>query len=202
MVVVPALANFRERHPSIEIEMLGRVDLSNLTRRDADLALRTVRPERGDLLVRRVGAVDLALYCSRAYAERCNLGDGPVDFAKVEIITWVEEMAMLRGGPWLAERAAESAVALRVNTTRLLFDACRAGLGLAVLPCFGADQEPDLVCLMPPEEVLSVDAWVVMHRDLAQTARVRAVAEFLAGLGPRLSRARGQNRAIAEDDWH
>jgi DNA-binding transcriptional LysR family regulator len=93
-------------------------------------------------------------------------------------------------------------VALRVNTTRLLYDACRAGLGLAVLPCFGADREPDLVCLMPPEEVLSVDAWVVMHRDLAQTARVRAVAEFLAGLGPRLSRDRGRNRPLVEDDWH
>ena len=202
MVIVPALPELRARHPGIEVEMLGRIDLSNLTRRDADLALRTVRPERGDLLVRRIGAVDLAVYCSRSYAEAHGLGKGPVDFAKVEIITWVEEMAMLRAGPWLAERAADAVVSLRVNTTRLLYDACRAGLGLAVLPCFGADHEPDLVCLMPPEEVLSVDAWVVMHRDLAQTARVRAVAEFLAGLGPRLSRDRGRNRPLAEDEWH
>lgn len=202
MVIVPALPEFRAKHPGIEIEMLGRIDLSNLTRRDADLALRTVRPERGDLLVRRIGAVDLALYCSRSYAAARGLGTGPVDFAKVEIVTWVEEMAMLRAGPWLAERAADSVVSLRVNTTRLLYDACRAGLGLAVLPCFGADHEPDLVCLMPPEEVLSVDAWVVMHRDLAQTARVRAVAEFLAGLGPRLGRDRGRNRPLLEDEWH
>jgi len=202
MVVVPALPEFRAQHQGIEIEILGRIDLSNLTRRDADIALRTVRPERGDLLIRRIGAVDLGVYCSRSYAEAHSLGEGAVDFAQVEIITWVEEMAMLRGGPWLAERAADSVVALRVNTTRLLFDACRAGLGLAVLPCFGADREPDLVCLMPPEQVLSVEAWVVMHRDLAQTARVRAVAEFLAELGPRLSRARGQNRPAAEDEWH
>ena len=202
MVVVPALPEFRAQHQGIEIEILGRIDLSNLTRRDADIALRTVRPERGDLLIRRIGAVDLGVYCSRSYAEAHSLGEGAVDFAQVEIITWVEEMAMLRGGPWLAERAADAVVALRVNTTRLLFDACRAGLGLAVLPCFGADREPDLVCLMPPEQVLSVEAWVVMHRDLAQTARVRAVAEFLAELGPRLSRARGQNRPAAEDEWH
>jgi len=202
MVVVPALPEFRAQHQGIEIEILGRIDLSNLTRRDADIALRTVRPERGDLLIRRIGAVDLGVYCSRSYAEAHSLGEGAVDFAQVEIITWVEEMAMLRGGPWLAERAADSVVALRVNTTRLLFDACRAGLGLAVLPCFGADREPDLVCLMPPEQVLSVEAWVVMHRDLAQTARVRAVAEFLAELGPRLSRARGQNLPAAEDEWH
>jgi DNA-binding transcriptional LysR family regulator len=203
MVVVPALAEFRVRHSSIDIELLGRIDLSNLTRRDADIALRTVRPERGDLLVRRIGAVDLGVYCSKAYAARRSLDPAGFDFAKVELITWVEEMATLRGGQWLAERASEAPVALRVNTTRLLFDACRAGLGVAVLPCFGADADPALVCVMPPEQVLSVDAWVVMHRDLAQTARVRVVAEFLASLGPRLSRDRGSNRAAtAEDDWH
>ena len=202
MVLVPALPGFRIAHPGIEVEILGRTDLANLTRRDADLALRTVRPERGELLVRRIGAVDLAVYASRSYAQARGLGAGEVDFARVEIITWVEEMATLRGGPWLAERAAESPVTLRVNTTRLLFDACRAGLGLAILPCFGADAEPGLVCVIPPEQVLSIDAWVVMHRDLAKTARVRAAADFLVSLGPRLGRDRRSNRSTPEDDWH
>jgi DNA-binding transcriptional LysR family regulator len=202
MVVAPAVLEFRERNPGIELEIVGRTDLSNLTRRDADVALRTVRPEKGDLLVRRIGAVDLALYASRNYAESRRVGPGDFDFARVEILTWVEEMATLRGGPWLAERAEHSSVALRVNTTRLLFDACRAGLGVAILPCFGADRDPDLVCLMPPQEVLSIDAWVVMHRDLSQTARVRAAAEFLASLGPRLGRTRPTNRPGPEDDWH
>ena len=202
MVVAPALPQFRAAHPSIEVEIIGRADLSNLTRRDADLALRTVRPEKGDLLVRRIGAVDLAVYASRGYAQAHGLDGGEVDFAQVEIVTWVEEMATLRGGAWLAERAMESPVALRVNTTRLLFDACRAGLGLAILPCFGADIEPGIVCVIPPERVLSIDAWVVMHRDLAKTARVRAAAEFLVSLGPRLGRDRRSNRAAAEDDWH
>lgn len=202
MVIVPALPEFRARHAGIDVEILGRVDLTNLTRRDADVALRAVRPEKGDLLVRRIGAVDLAVYCSKAYAATRQLG-ARFDFAKVELITWVEEMATLRGGAWLAERASDAPVALRVNTTRLLFDACRAGLGVAVLPCFGADLDPALVCLLPPEQVLSVDAWVVMHRDLAQTARIRVVADFLASLGPRLSRDRGSNRAAtAEDEWH
>ena len=202
MVIVPALPEFRARHAGIEVEILGRIDLSNLTRRDADIALRTVRPEKGDLLVRRIGTIDLGVYCSKAYAAQRRLDASQFEFGKVELVTWVEEMATLRGGPWLAERAADAPVALRVNTTRLLFNACRAGLGVAVLPCFGADPDPALVCVVPPQQVLSVDAWVVMHRDLAQTARVRVVADFLASLGPRLSRDRGSNRATAEDDWH
>ena len=201
MVITPALPEFKLQHPGIELEIIGRIDLANLSRRDADVALRTVRPEKGDLLVRRIGAVDLGVYASRKYAEAHCLGAGPLDFASVDIITWVEEMSTLRGGQWLAKRAIESKVAVRVNSTRLLYDACRAGLGVAVLPCFGADADADLVCLMPPEEVLSVDAWVVMHRDLATTARIRAAADFLASLGPRLSRPRLRS-AEREDGWH
>jgi hypothetical protein len=67
---------------------------------------------------------------------------------------------------------------------------------------FTVDRDPDLVCVMPPERVLSIDAWVVMHRDLAQTSRVRAVADFIASLGPKLGRDRRSNRATGEQDWH
>lgn len=200
MVIVPALPSFKALHPGIEIEMIGRMDLANLSRRDADVALRTVRPVKGDLLVRRVGVVDLGVYASRSYSAARGLGSGPLDFRSVDIVTWVEELATLRGGQWLARRAAESTVALRVNSTRLLFDACRAGLGVAILPCFGADLDPDLVCLMAPEDVLSVDAWVVFHHDLSTTARVRAAAEFLASLGPKLSRP-GAMRPLPDGDW-
>src|SRR5438045_3651035 len=55
MVVMPGLAAFHALHPGIELEVVAKFDLANLTRRDADLALRTVRPEKGDLLVRRIG---------------------------------------------------------------------------------------------------------------------------------------------------
>jgi len=201
MVIVPALPAFHQRHPDIEVEITARLDLSSLTRRDADIALRTVRPEKGDLLMRRIGAVDLAVYASRGYAAAHGLRGGPVDFAGLEIVTWLEELATLRGGAWFAEHAADSAVVLRVNTTRLIYEACRAGLGLAILPCFGADADPDLVCVVPPADVRSVDAWVVMHRDLAQTARVRAVADLLVSLGPSLGRS-APACAPADEGWH
>jgi DNA-binding transcriptional LysR family regulator len=201
MVIVPALPEFKSKHPGVELEIIGRLDLANLSRRDADVALRTARPEKGDLMVRRIGAVDLGVYASRKYAAARGLEAGPLDFRSVDVITWIEERATLRGGQWLAQRAIDSPVGVRVNSTRLLYEACRAGLGVAVLPCFSADLDGDLVCLVPPEQVLSVDAWVVMHRDLAKTARIRAAADFLASLGPRLGRPRSNSQA-PEDDWH
>lgn len=188
MVIIPNLAAFVARHPGIAVELVSAMSVVNLTRRDADIALRSVRPDAGDLMVRRVGAVDIAVYGSRSYVEARGITPGAVDFGKVETITWIEEMAGLRGGPWLATHAAAARVALHVNSSRLLYAACAAGLGLAVLPCFGGDHDPSLVCVVPPEEVQTLDLWLVVHRDLASTPRVRAVIDFLVELGPKFSR--------------
>jgi DNA-binding transcriptional LysR family regulator len=197
MVVVPHLAPFISQHPQLAIELVGGMPTVNLTRRDADIALRSTRPETGDLMVRRIGGVDLAVYASKAYAAARGVAPRAFDFAKVETITWIEEMAGLRGGPWLAKHAAGSRVALQVNTSRLLYAACVAGLGVAVLPCFGGDTDPDLVCLVPPEEVQTLDLWVVVHRDLATMPRVRAVMDYLVTLGPLFSR----QKVEGDIDW-
>lgn len=188
MVIVPHLAPFTTQHPDVAIELMAGLSTVNLSRRDADIALRSVRPETGDLLMRRIGGVDLAVYASRLYAVARGVSRGAFDFARVETITWIEEMSGLRGGAWLAAHSAVSRVALRVNTSRLLYAACVAGLGVAVLPCFGGDADPSLVCLVPPEEVQTLDLWMVVHRDLAPMPRVRAVMDYLASLGPLFSR--------------
>lgn len=190
MVIVPHLAPLTSQHPQLAIEIMAGLPTVNLTRREADIALRSVRPEAGDLMMRRIGGVDLAVYASRAYAAARGVGPRSFDFAKVETINWIEEMAGLRGGPWLASHSTASRVALRVNTSRLLYAACISGLGVAVLPCFGGDTDPSLVCLVPPEEVQTLDLWMVAHRDLATMPRVRAVMDYLVTLGPLFSRQR------------
>jgi DNA-binding transcriptional LysR family regulator len=74
---------------------------------------------------------------------------------------------------------------LASDSARVHFAACKAGMGVAILPSRLADREPNLVCLLPTERVLAVELWVVVHRDLIRTARVRAVMDFLVNLTPR-----------------
>jgi DNA-binding transcriptional LysR family regulator len=188
MVVIPNLPPFVASHPGLELDIVASSTTVSLTRRDADVALRSTRPDTGDLIVRRVGGVDLGLYASRDYAEARGLTEANFDFAKAETITWIEEMAGLRGGQWLAQNSVGSRVALHVNSTRLLYSACTSGLGVAILPCFGADLDPSLVCLVSPERIQTSDLWLVVHRDLASVPRIRAVMEFLSGLGPKFAR--------------
>ena len=71
------------------------------------------------------------------------------------------------------------------DSARVHYAACKAGVGVAILPSRLADRERDLICLLPAERVLAVELWVVVHRDLVHTARVRAVMDFLVEVAPK-----------------
>ena len=102
------------------------------------------------------------------------------DFSQIEVISWTEEWAHLRGGAWFANHAPKAPIALAANSTRLHHAACRAGVGVTILPCFAGEADCELICLVPPERVLSIDLWLVVHRDLSRTARVRARSWILS----------------------
>ena len=179
-VIAPKLADFRRCYPGISLEIVARMDLVNLTRREADIALRGMRPAQGDFVIRRAGSWHFGLYAAKTYAEAHDLKPGLSDLSRAEIITWTEEWAHLRGGSWFAEHARGAPVVLASDSRRVHQAACKAGIGVAILPCAVADLEPDLICLLPPERVLSIELWLVVHRDLVRTARVRAVMDFLS----------------------
>jgi DNA-binding transcriptional LysR family regulator len=102
----------------------------------------------------------------------------------IDVISWTEEHRF-RGGDWFAKNAKNAPVVFAANSRHIQYAACKAGLGAAILPCLTADNDPDLVRLPPPERVRSVPLWMVAHQDLARTARVRAVMDFLADIAPR-----------------
>src|SRR6266436_338667 len=178
LIIAPRLAHFRHRFPGISLELVAQQGLTNLTRREADVALRTVRPDRGDYVVRQAGWWSLGLYAATSYVESHGLGRGFSDLSQLDIITWTDECAHLRGGSWFAQHAPRSPIALATNSRRIQHAACKAGMGVAILPCWIADRDPDLICLLPPQSVMTVELWLVAHRDLDRTARMRAVVDF------------------------
>lgn len=183
-VIAPNLPKFRQSFPGITLEVVASWDVVNLTRREADIALRTVRPRHGDFVIRRAGSWKCGLYAARRYAEAHHLRPGLDDLSKVEIITWTEEGTDFRGGPWFARHAGGATVAFTANSRQVQYAACSAGLGAAILPCVAADHDPDLIRLLPAERVRALDLWLVVHRDLLRTARVRAVMDFLIEVVP------------------
>jgi DNA-binding transcriptional LysR family regulator len=188
MIVAPKLGEFTARYPDISLEIVAGFEVANLARREADIGLRTVAPAKGDFLVRHVGWWNLGLYATRDYAEAHGLRPGASDLSNVGIIAWDAEHAHLGGGPWLAEHAPDARVVVSANSWLIQQAACRAGVGVAVLPCVAADRDPELIRLRSSDQVVSSKLWLVVHRDLARTARVRAVMDFLDEIVPKRGR--------------
>jgi DNA-binding transcriptional LysR family regulator len=177
-LVIPALPRFVARHPQLRLEIVTTTAAVELGRRDADLALRLVRPSHGNLKARRLGAMSYGVYGHRDYLARHPApADDPL--AGRAMITWDEAHAHLPAAQWLAKRAPEAHVVLAVSTLRAQIAAARAGLGLAIIPDFLVT-DPDLVRVLAPGDVFSDGVWLVLHADLAASSRVRAVADFLA----------------------
>jgi len=184
VIVAPKLPEFRRLHPGIVLEVVSSWEVANLTRREADVAIRTVRPTHGDYVIRQTGVWNCALYVSKPYAHAHKLVADVNEMPEVEVISWTEEHRF-RGGDWFDKHAPNAPVIFAANSRHIHYAACKAGLGAAILPCLTADNDRDLVRLLPPQRVRSVPLWLVAHRDLIRTARVRAVMDFLADVAPK-----------------
>jgi DNA-binding transcriptional LysR family regulator len=184
VIVAPRLLEFRRSHPGILLEIVSSWDVVNLTRREADVAIRTVRPTQGDYVIRQTGVWNCALYVAKPFAKAHNLAADMNEMPAIDVISWTEEHRF-RGGDWFDKHAQNAPIVFAANSRQIQYAACKAGLGAAILPCLTADNDPDLMRLLPPEKVRSVPLWLVAHRDLLRTARVRAVMDFLAHIAPK-----------------
>lgn len=182
LIIIPALPSLYTRYPGIVVELVTGISSVNLSKHEADLALRLTRPEQGNVNIKRLGTQNFGLYASRGYAERLGVGNNRNRFDDVDFITWTEGFSNLPMTGWVAQVLNGRAPRLMTSSLYAQVVAVRSGLGVAVLPCFIADLEPDFVRLPFEGEIVSQEIWLVIHRNLAASSRVRAVATFLQDL--------------------
>src|SRR5580704_1920237 len=158
----------------ITLELLQSLQPANLTRREADLALRHQPPESGDYYVAKLGTFAVAVYRRRgeetdawvAYTEEQSQGQSH------EPARWVQRQVEETGMP----------VALRASTLLMHVEAIRAGTGRGVIPCYIGDGHPLLERLTAPIPELAATYWLIVHRDLRRAPCVRAVVDWMKAL--------------------
>jgi DNA-binding transcriptional LysR family regulator len=184
-LLMPMLASFRTAHPEIVLELAASNAILNLSRRDADVAIRpSVEPP--DMLVgRRVGAVAFALYASADYLKR-----KPARL-KLEEHDWAapdDSLAHLRAAQWIDATVPAARIVFRTGSLQALLVAVCAGIGVAPVPCYLGDREPGLRRLGGLMDDFAAGLWLLTHPDLRRVARIRAFMDFmapaLAGYGP------------------
>ena len=174
--LIPHLAELQRQQPALDLEVTAERRVVSLQRHHADIALRLGRPERGELLGRRVARVAYGFYAAPRWADRVKRGEAP------EFIGFDEAGAQFPEALWLARRFGRSRFAVRCNNQVGQIAAARVGCGVAMLPRFLAADDPALVEVplseMPPMREL----WLLTRPDIQKTPRFRVVADFLIDL--------------------
>lgn len=184
-LLVPSLPILRERHPRLLLEVAVDQRIFDLTRREADLALRLGRPREAGLVMRKVGDLAYGLYAARGQPAARR---GKVDFENDPFVGFDDSLASVPQERWLAKVAPSRRLVFRCNSSLSLLAAVRAGMGVALLPCFVAASDPALVRLAAPEPIQH-ELWILFHADLGRTPRVRAVIEWVDEV---VKRAKGE----------
>lgn len=174
--ILPSLNGLMEKYPDLRVEVLSGVQSVNLHRRDADLAIRMVKPESGNLTLKRLGKVGFGLYS----ADTGLAGSTDVAFNHAQYIGWPESHQHLPAARWITRTLRGRPCRVEANTLLAQLSAVSAGLGLGVLPHFMA-RKNGLQCVNAD---IGVDQtlWLMMHSDLAHSRRVRVVADHLIAL--------------------
>ncbi len=175
----PHLLTFRQKYPGIEIDMISGNAFFNLSKGEADIALRLCRNPPQELVGEKIAVLGWALYASHDYLTEHGRPDSPEDLANHFIVTGDESMPQITATSWLRSYTSEEAVVLRSNSTMNLFNAIKAGIGMGMLPCHIGDSEPTLEAVFPPGAALTSDLWILTHSALRKTAAVSAFMEHM-----------------------
>jgi molybdate transport repressor ModE-like protein len=170
-VLMPAFTRFSEAYPKIEFHLEVTNKFVKLAERDADIAIRLTNNPLDTLIGTRLTTVASAVYGAQDYCAQVQAGTAPQKWLGIECCGF--HMS------WTKEDCPDKDHNFYVDDTLLTLAALKAGAGLAYLPCFMGDSEPSLTRFRPPDAKHDLGLWLVYHRDLRRTKRVRLFREHM-----------------------
>lgn len=170
-VLMPMFTRFSARYPDIELHVQVSNKFVRLAERDADIAIRLTNTPTDTLVGTRLATVSSAVYGARDYCANVWAGQAAKKWLGIECCGF--HMS------WTREACPGHRHSLFVDDTLLTVAALRQGAGLAYLPCFMGDGDPSLVRFCAPETRHDLGLWLLYHRDLRRTKRVRLFREHM-----------------------
>lgn len=179
-VLPDILLNLRDLAPRLRVDVIASNDIRDILKREADIAIRHVRPDQPDLIARSLGDATACLYASRAYLEAKGMPVDISDLSRHDFISMGDDTRYLsemqaRGIPITQDN-------LRTGSTSgiTIWELVRKGFGIFPMSCAIARRFDDVVPVLAEQTALSFPVWLVTHRDLHTSRRIRLVFDLLA----------------------
>ena len=182
----PILSDMRRALPEIQVEIESSNVVSNLLRREADIALRMVRPDQATLIAKKIGTVKVGTYASRDYLARRGSPKQPMDLIGHDMIGYDKGEDIIRGFRAFGQSISREAFAFRTDDLIVQWEAVRAGLGIGFYANYLARTDPDVLRILPAMALPELPMWLTVHREIRSSQRIRAVFDFLASALPQV----------------
>ena len=180
LLLPPIIARIRAEQPSISIEIVAVNDASDLLRREADIAIRNFRPKEPDLVARKIREAYARLYGAPAYLETLGAINRPADLGRAGIIGLSDVEMYVGALNTLGLGVTTDNIALRCDNFLVMWAMVKQGLGLGMIDARIGDSDPDVALAYPDLAPLSFPVWLVAHREIHNSPRLRYVFDVLA----------------------
>lgn len=178
--VIPAIGQVYARFPDVRVALTTTTDVLDLTRREADIAVRTLRPTHSELIARKLAQWEVGLFAARRYLDMRGMPRRGEAFAGHDLAMYQPGITVRQTDTLAGEPITQGKVVAGVNSSLMLATVVRAGLALAELPVYLAKRDPDLVRIWPQyKRAMDYEVWLALHKDFAHAARVRVVVDAL-----------------------
>jgi DNA-binding transcriptional LysR family regulator len=184
ILLPPVLARLQQKLPGIQIELVSSNEVSNLLRREADIAVRMVPPDQTSLVAKRIGKVTIGTYAHRTYLQRAGTPREPTELLAHALIGNDKNEDILRGFAAMGYPVARGQFAFRTDDLMAHWHAVRGGVGIGFVADYVARSDADVVPLLPMLKIPALPVWLAVHREIRTSKRIRAVYDFLGDAIP------------------
>ncbi len=180
LLLPPVIAKLRRAYPGICIEIVASNEVSDLQRREADIAIRSFRPTQAELITKKLKEVEAGFYATPNYLETLGAIESIQDLQRANFISVGNIEDFTKGLKNFGLQLSEENIVIETENHIVHWEMTKQGLGIGIVPCHIGDAEPTVQRLLPKFKEMTFSVWLTSHRELKTSKRIRLVFDFLA----------------------
>jgi DNA-binding transcriptional LysR family regulator len=180
LLLPPAIRELRRTAPLLDVEIIAANEVQNLQQREADIAIRHVRPEQPELIAKLIGEASAYFYASREYLEKRGTPHSFAELADHDWISFANDGMLINSLAPLGIKLTQDNFRAGSANGLVAWDLAKQGIGIVIMPPEVTEMAPEMVQLVPDMAPLNFPVWLTTHKELHTSRRIRITFDLLA----------------------